>query len=138
MSSGGESGFLCLVFNVNFLWHTKNLPASSSKRIPSFSAYVELLVLHSRHGIVLEHLRKEKIPKQPQCQMNSDRFYRCPFWGIYVRDCQVQTGALDKGVETHTFSPIMEITVPGFEEKATRLMVSRHSESSSSGLNVSK
>ena len=37
---------------------------------------------------------------------------------------QVHKDAFDKGVETHNFSVILEITV-GLEGKATRLIVSR-------------
>ena len=41
---------------------------------------------------------------------------------------QVHRGAFNKGVETYIFSAILEITVAGLDGKATRLMVSRHSD----------
>ena len=40
---------------------------------------------------------------------------------------QVHTGIFDKGIETYNFSAILEITVAELDGKATRLMVSRHS-----------
>ena len=46
-----------------------------------------------------------------------------------MRKCQVQAGAFDKDVETYNPSAILEITVACLERKATRLMVSRHSDS---------
>ena len=46
-------------------------------------------------------------------------------------------GAFDKGVETYNFSAILEITEAALEGNATRLMVSRHSDSIS-GPKVSK
>ena len=41
---------------------------------------------------------------------------------------QVHTGAFDKGIETYIFFAILEITVARLDGKATRLMVSRHSD----------
>jgi hypothetical protein len=53
------------------------------------------------------------------------------FWGSLGDKFQVHMGAFDKGVETYDFSAILEITVACLEGpgKATRLMVSRHSDS---------
>ena len=46
---------------------------------------------------------------------------------------------IDKAVvKTYNFLEILEITVPGLEEKATRLMVSRHSDPIPLGHKVSK
>ena len=41
----------------------------------------------------------------------------------------VPTGVFDKGVETYNLFAILEDTVAGLEVKATRLMVSRNSDS---------
>ena len=39
-----------------------------------------------------------------------------------------QADAFDKGIETYSFSAILEMTVAGLDGKATRLMVSTHSD----------
>ena len=50
-----------------------------------------------------------------------------------MRECQVQTGAFNKGIEAYKFSAGLEITVAYLEEKAIRLRVSRHSGTISLG-----
>ena len=60
------------------------------------------------------------------------------FVGRLGEECQVQTGAFDKGIQTYNFSAILEIIVAGLDRKATRLIVSRHSKSNISGSKVSK
>ena len=53
-------------------------------------------------------------------------------------EIQDQTSALDKSIETYNFFAILENTVAGLEGKATRLMVSRHSDSIYLGPKASK
>ena len=60
------------------------------------------------------------------------------FVGYLGEEMSSPDGSFDKGVETYIFSTILEITVAGFEGKAKRLMVSRHSDPIFWGPKVSK